>query len=458
MGIFSKKKSNDGGLMNVIRCDEKEYLVWKWRPNNQELGASKRENAIRYGSSLRVKDGEMAVFVYSSADGNNQDYIMGPHDDIIKTGNFPVLANIVGLGFGGDTPFQAEVYFINLASNVQIFFGVPYFDVFDPRFPDLPVPVAVRGTITFNITDYKGFIKNNRLINFDLKDFKTQVKSSVIKYVKGVVTNIPTENAIPIVQMERKILEINEIIEQYISKRFVNDFGVNLKAMDIEAIEINKETSGYKELKRLTADITSNTVLTQSDINLQNLKDTQRINTENLEETLRIQREEAQRAQRLQTEQTFIGAHALNKQAEVMKTAATSLGEMGGNIGGSEGGGFNPASMMTGMMMGGALGGQMAGVMNQMGQHMNQTMQQGLQTPPPIPQVAYFVYANGQQTGPFNINQLATMVQSGQLTLDTYVWKQGMAQWDAAKNTELVGLFNNQPQTVPPPPPFPPKI
>ena len=84
--------------MNVIRCDEKEYLVWKWRPNNQELGASKRENAIRYGSSLRVKDGEMAVFVYSSADGNNQDYIMGPHDDIIKTGNFPVLANIVGLG------------------------------------------------------------------------------------------------------------------------------------------------------------------------------------------------------------------------------------------------------------------------------------------------------------------------------------------------------------------------
>ena len=75
MGIFSKKYS-DGGLMNVIRCDEKEYLVWKWRPNNQELGESKRENSIRYGSSLRVKDGEMAVFVYSGSNGNNQDYII----------------------------------------------------------------------------------------------------------------------------------------------------------------------------------------------------------------------------------------------------------------------------------------------------------------------------------------------------------------------------------------------
>ena len=28
MGLFSKGKT--GGMMNVIRCDEKEYLVWKW--------------------------------------------------------------------------------------------------------------------------------------------------------------------------------------------------------------------------------------------------------------------------------------------------------------------------------------------------------------------------------------------------------------------------------------------
>lgn len=455
MGLFSKKGDN-GGLMNVIRCDEKEYLVWKWRPNNQELGQSTRENSIRYGSSLRVKDGEMAVFVYSRPDGTCQDYIMGPHDDNITTANFPVLANIVGLAFGGDSPFQAEVYFINLASNLQIFFGVPYFDVFDPRFPDLPVPVAVRGTITFNITDCKNFIKNNRLINFDLKDFKSQVKSSVIKYVKGVVTNIPTQHSIPIVQMERKILEINEIIEKYIAERFTNDFGVNLKAMDIEAIEVNKETAEYKELKRVTADITSNTVLTQSDVNLQNMRDTQRINTENMEETLRIQREEVQRAQRLQTEQNFIGAHALNQQTEVMKTAAESLGEMGGNVG-NDSNGFNPASMMTGMMMGGALGGQMAGVMNQMGQQMNQSVQQGLQTPPPMPQVSYYIYTNNQQTGPFNMSQLVTMVQYGQLLPETYVWKQGMAQWEMAKNTELVTLFNNQSRVVAPPP-FPPKM
>lgn len=456
MGFFSKKPKN-GGMMNVIRCDQpNNYLVWKWRPENQELGASKRENGIRYGSSLRVKDGEMAIFVYN----NGQDVIMGPHDEIIKTSNFPVLASIVGMAFGGDTPFQAEVYFINLAQNVQIKFGVPYFDVFDPRYPDLPIPLAVRGTITFNITDYKVFIQNNRLRDITIDEFRTQIRAAVLKYVKAVVLNTASSGTFPIVQIETKILEVNDMIESYISKRFVSDFGVNLKAVDIEAIEINKESANYKNLKRITSDIVSETTIVQSELNIQNLKDTQRINAENLEETLRIQREEAQRAQRLQTEQANIGAHALNQQAKVMQTAADSLGKMGGgSIGGGKDG-FNPASMMTGMMMGGALGGQMAGMMTQMGQNMNQSMQQGMQAPPPVPQTTYFVYANGQQTGPFGLDVLRGMVQAGTLQKDTLVWKQGMAQWSPANDTELQSLFQMQnPGAMPPPvPPTPPTL
>lgn len=55
MGFFSKGKS--GGVMNVIRCDQQDYLVWKWRPEGQDANSTSRENAIRYGSSLRVKDG-----------------------------------------------------------------------------------------------------------------------------------------------------------------------------------------------------------------------------------------------------------------------------------------------------------------------------------------------------------------------------------------------------------------
>jgi membrane protease subunit (stomatin/prohibitin family) len=450
MALFGRGKS--GGLMNVIRCDEQEYLVWKWRPEGQDVNSTSRENSIRWGSSLRVKEGEVAVFVYKKNNSTLHDFIEGPFDEIIKTDNFPVLSSIIGLAYGGDSPFQAEVYFINLQNNNQLRFAVPYFDVFDPRLPDFGVPMAVRGTMTFNITDYKGFIKLNRLVNFDHDQFRKQIKDAIAKYVKGVVLNIPREMGIPVVQMENQILQINERIENYIKPRLEGDFGVNLKALDIGALEIDKESPYYGELRQLTAGNTARTMNAQTDVNIQNLKDTQRINAENMAETMRIQREEMQRAQRLQTETNFMGAHSLDQQADVLKTGAQSLGQMGSmDMGSQGGGGMNPAGMMTGMMMGGAMGQQMAGMMQNMGQQ----MQGAMNTPPPMPNVMYHISVNGSQAGPFNMQQLAQMAQSGQLTQQTYVWKQGMANWEHAGNVaELAALFAPPvPGSVPPPPP-----
>lgn len=443
MGLFGNK--SEGGMMDVIRCDEQEYLVWKWRPSG-EANTTKKENAIRYGSSLRVKDGELAVFVYQQQDGSMQDFIVGPYDQTIKTANFPILSSIVGTAFGGDSPFQAEIYFINLSGNMQLKFGIPYFDVFDPRFLDFAVPMAVRGTITFNITDYKGFIKLNRLLNFQLDDFYKQIKDSVAKYIKGVITNIPSEKGIPVLQIERQIFQINEYIEAYLKPRLENDFGVNLKGLDIATIEADKESNGFAELKKITLDQQSKATIAQNDVSIKNLQDMQNINAANMEETLRVQREEAQRAQKLQTETNFMGAHALNQQTDVLKTGAESLGNMS-NMGG-DAGGMNPAGIMTGMMMGGAMGNQMAGMMNNMGQN----MQNQQNTPPPPPTIAYSVSVNGQTAGPFHLQQLQQMVQNGQLTPNTHVWKQGMSAWELAGNVqELATLFG----AVPPPPPPP---
>ena len=449
MGLFSKK--SEGGLMDVIRCDEQEYLVWKWRPSG-EANSTKKENAIRFGSSLRVKDGELAVFVYKQNDGENQDFIMGPHDQTIKTANFPILTSVVGSAFGGASPFQAEIYFMNLSGNVQIRFGIPYFDVFDPRFLDFAVPMAVRGTLTFNITDYKGFIKLNRLINFELDDFKKQIKDAVTKYIKAVVTNIPADNGMPVLQMERKILEINDLVAKYLGTRLETDFGVNMKGLDIANLEVDKEAEGYAELRKVTAEQTTKTVGAQTDVNIKNLQDTQEINATNMEETLRIQREEAQRAQKLQTEGQNISVHQLNQQTEVAKTAAESLGKMGSG-GGSGGGGMDPGSMMASMAMGGAVGQGMAGSIGGMMSGMNQEKQT---PPPPPPQAQYNISIGGQQTGPFAWEQLQQMVQSGQITKDTHVWKQGMAGWELAGNVqELSSLFGAVPPPPPPPAPAP---
>lgn len=444
MALFGNKK--EGGLMDVIRCDEEQYLIWKWRPSGQANSTAK-ENSIRWGSSLRVKDGEVAVFVYKQKDGVAQDFIEGPFDETIKTANFPVLTNLIGLAYAGQSPFQAEVYFINLAGNIRLPFGVPYFDVFDPRFADFPVKVAARGSFIFNISAYRAFIKLHRLIDFDLEKFKTLVRDAVIKYVKGTIVNAPSDHGIPAIQIERKLLELNDLVKPRIAAAFSDDFGVNLVRFDMDTLEVDKSTEEYAQLRSITADLEIAMRQKQNDINMRNLDETQAINAENMRETLAIQRNAAADYQRLQTQSNFITAHQINTQGDVLKTAADSLGQMG-QMGGGGTGGFNPVGMMTGLAVGGAMGGQMA----QMTAMAGQTIQQAQMAPPPVPQAQYFVNRDGQNSGPYNLQQLQAMLGAGQLGAASLVWKQGMAQWQAAGEVaELAALF--QAVTPPPPPP-----
>ena len=458
--IFGKSKA--GGLMDVIRCDESSYLIWKWHPVGSQAGNNNRENAIRWGSSLRVKNGEVAVFVYNQKDGVMQDFIEGPYDEIIKTENFPVLASIVGLAYKGGTPFQAEIYFINLARVIQIPFAVPFFDLYDPRYLDFGVPTAVRGKMTFNIADYQEFIKLHRLVDFDLNAFQNQIRDAMARYVKGIVTNVPTERNIPVVQIERAIASINEMVEVNVRERFERDFGVNITAVDINAIEIDKTSEGYQNLKAVTQDLAAATAQAQTQVNIKNMQDMQRINAENMEETMRIQREETQYAQRKQTQMSNYAAYQLEQQAAVGIAGAQALGKMGAN-GAMEmsGGGMNPAAMMTGMAIGGAIGQNMAGMMNGMMQGVNGQQQSGTQqpqrmTPPPIPIVTYHVVQNGQVTGPFDMGTLSQMVNAGTLTKQSFVWKPGMEDWVKAEAVqELQPLFGT---TVPNIPPVPPQV
>ena len=456
MGIFGSN-NRKGGFMDEIRCDEPSYLIWKWHPSGSQPGANNRENAIRWGSSLRVKDGEVAVFVYKQKDGTMQDFIVGPFDQTIKTSNFPVLASIVGLAYEGGTPFQAEIYFINLARIIQVKFGVPFFDVYDPRFADFGVPVAVRGTVSFSIGDYREFIKLHRLSSFNLDDFQKQIRDAVNRYVKDAVANAPAAHNIPVIQIESKTAQINDVVEYDLSERLKETFGVVVSGIDIGAIEIDKSSDGYRQLMSVTKDLAGATAKAEAEAKIKDIADKQRIEAKNYEETLRIQREEAQYAQHKQTQTANIGAFQVEKQAEVGVAGAEALGQMGangaGNVsigGGGDGTGFNMAAMMASMAVGGAVGQNIAGAMNNMMGGINQQTAPGA-VPPPIPAAAYHVAVNGQATGPFDISVLARMATVGQLTTDSLVWKNGMAQWAKAGTVdELKNIFANVMPLIPP--------
>lgn len=449
MGVLSNK--NMGGLMDEIRCDESSYLIWKWHPKGTYDGGNKRENSIRWGSSLRVKEGEVAVFIYKQKDEVMEDFIIGPFDQTIKTQNLPILANIVGLAYDGGTPFQAEIYFINLAKNIQTKFAVPFFDVYDSKFEDFGVPIAVRGSINFRITDYREFVKIHRLNTFNLEDFQSKVRDVLVRYVKSVIANASIKNKIPLVHIETKIAIINEEIEEYIKERFVKDFGVDITGVDISTIELDKSSEGYKKLISVTRDVTDAITKAEVEAKIKDIVGNQRIEMENKEEIMRIQREENQYAMRKKTQSDNMRAFQVEKQAEVGIAGANALGKIGEkgsenvNTSESKDNGFNMATMMASMAVGGAVGQNIASTINNIMSGNNQSLH-NVSVTTFAQKEEYYLAVDGKAIGPFDVRTLKEMVKSGQFSKDSLIWKEGMTDWKTAKDVdELKIVFNIMP-------------
>lgn len=359
----------------------------------------------------------------------------------------------------------------NLSKGSQLNFAIPYFDVFDPRLQDYGVPVSVHGAVVYAIEDMDLFHSVNRNEGYSDETFKNKLRGQLTKFIKSVVSNAPSDAQIPVVQIERKIFEISELIQQRVTPQVEKLFGITIRSLDITGINVDKESRGYRELKALTADLEKERMMAQhnaqisnfnlnndlqqdmlkkqSELNLDTMgrrqeldlggqEELQRMNLENQRETMRIQREEMQRASRLQTEQTFMGAHQANLNAGVLNNATDN--------------GINAFRQQS---MGGMNNmGQMGGAPQMPGQKgMGGAPQMpGMGTA--VPQVQYFIGINGQQYGPCDWNKLQQLVQQGQLTQQSYVWKNGMAQWEFAGNVaEFAPLFQGTAPQMPGMPP-----
>ena len=68
---------------------------------------------------------------------------------------------------------------------------------------------------------------------------------------------------------------------------------------------------------------------------------------------------------------------------------------------------------------------------------------------------AYMLVLNGQQAGPYDMNQLQQLARDGVLTGDTYAWKQGMANWEFAENVKELHKFITEIKPEPSPQPEP---
>ena len=93
-------------IIDVLKYDgPNNVLVWKWRSDS----IFSRGGELRFGTQLIVNQSQEVCFVK----GGELLDVFGPGTHTLSSKNLPILSKLIGLAFGGNSPFSAEVYFIN---------------------------------------------------------------------------------------------------------------------------------------------------------------------------------------------------------------------------------------------------------------------------------------------------------------------------------------------------------
>ena len=304
-------------IIDVLKYDgPNNVLVWKWRSSSNKS----RDEELRYGTQLVVNQSQEAYFIK----GGQMLDVFGPGTHTLSSKNLPILSSIIGLAFGGDTPFKAEVYFINKSVSMDSKFGLIPFNMIEPNFR-VPIPVTSRGSFALAISDSKVFL--NKIVG-TVADFETRTLS---QYFRGVITEA-TKNAITKIAKEQKLspLELESIVFEVANAvrgllaNTLLDYGLDLRLFNIEAIPIIDDDPNVKKI----------------------VEEFHRLMTEDTEERMRLKR----RAENLDVYRIERSFDTSEKVAE----------NMGGGIGGDGG---NIVGTMIGLGMANPIANQMGNIM-----------------------------------------------------------------------------------------------
>ena len=143
MGLFDKLKNE---LIDVIEWtdDSRDTIVWRF---------PRHGNEIKSGAMLTVREGQTAVFV---DEGQLAD-VFTPGTYKLTTANLPILTTLESWKYGFESPFKAEVYFVNTRRFVDQKWGTKNpIMLRDPEFG--PTRLRAFGTYAFRVSDPATFL------------------------------------------------------------------------------------------------------------------------------------------------------------------------------------------------------------------------------------------------------------------------------------------------------------
>jgi membrane protease subunit (stomatin/prohibitin family) len=224
--------------------------VVKWDGSTGELAWKFPSEELATWTQLIVNEAQEAFVVREGA----YDGPFGAGRHTLSTPNIPLMRQLIGLPFGGRSPFTAEVWFVNRTARLDIRWGTPDpIQLQDPKF-GVMVPVRAFGQYGVAIADSRRFLL--KLVG-TLRSFDA---ATLAAYFRGVfATRIKTSIASAIVDSGLSVLEVAtrlELISDQLRQSLAVDmaeYGVTLTQFNVESINVPEADPAVQQLKAALA-------------------------------------------------------------------------------------------------------------------------------------------------------------------------------------------------------------
>ncbi|GAB5519442.1 MAG: SPFH domain-containing protein [Rhodothermales bacterium] len=218
-------------LWNKLTGQFIDIIEWLDSSNDTIVYRFERQgNEIKYGAKLVVREGQTAVFVN---EGQLAD-VFTPGTYTLETKNVPILSTLQGWKYGFESPFKAEVYFVNTRQFVDQKWGTKNpIMLRDPEFG--PLRLRAFGTYAFRVNDPATFLREIVGTNaqFTTHDFQNQLRNLIVSRF----TDILGENKIPALDLAANYDELGGFIGDRIRPEFAS-YGIEITSMLVENISL----------------------------------------------------------------------------------------------------------------------------------------------------------------------------------------------------------------------------
>ena len=249
--IYSNAKIKYMGLFDKLRGEFIDII--EFLDNTQDTIVYRFErygNEIKNNAKLIVREGQMAVFIN---EGQVAD-IFSPGTYTLNTENLPILSTLKGWKYGFNSPFKAEVYFVNTKNFIDQKWGTKNAIILsDKRFG--MVEIRAFGMYSFKITDAPVFIREIVGTNqsFTTQNIAEQLKSIIVTRFSDATG----ESNLPIESYASNLNELSDAIFSYMQGDFAA-YGMEVTKFLIENIsmpdEVKKEIFELSRLEKIDLD------------------------------------------------------------------------------------------------------------------------------------------------------------------------------------------------------------